>query len=144
MSADKQLKAYIDRVLRLKEEQDALGDDIREIYAEAKGEGYDKTDLFIAVRAEQQKREGQTVYFAAFRTSGLLKIGVSRDVGRRMKQLAVMRGEPADLLFTIPDASRQIEGWQHAQFGKWRVRGEWFILCPATESAVEQIKARAA
>lgn len=43
MSADKQLKAYIDRVLRLKEEQDTLGDDIREVYAEAKAEGYDKT-----------------------------------------------------------------------------------------------------
>lgn len=43
MTADKQLKAYIDRVLRLKEEQDTLSDDIREVYAEAKGEGYDKT-----------------------------------------------------------------------------------------------------
>jgi len=43
MTADKQLKAYIDRVLRLKEEQDSTGDDIREIYAEAKAEGYDKT-----------------------------------------------------------------------------------------------------
>ncbi|MDX3973265.1 MAG: DUF2312 domain-containing protein [Shinella sp.] len=43
MTADKKLKAYIDRVLRLKEEQDTLGDDIREVYAEAKGEGYDKT-----------------------------------------------------------------------------------------------------
>jgi uncharacterized protein (UPF0335 family) len=43
MTADKQLKSYIDRVLRLKEEQDALGDDIRDVYAEAKAEGYDKT-----------------------------------------------------------------------------------------------------
>ncbi|TBE49177.1 DUF2312 domain-containing protein [Rhizobium ruizarguesonis] len=43
MTADKQLKAYIDRVLRLKEEQDTIGDDIREIYAEAKAAGYDKT-----------------------------------------------------------------------------------------------------
>jgi|GEM_PF-2351349 len=43
MTADKQLKAYIDRVLRLKEEQDALGQDIRDVYAEAKAEGYDKT-----------------------------------------------------------------------------------------------------
>lgn len=39
MSADKQLKAYIDRVLRLKEEQDTLGDDIREVYAEEKVKG---------------------------------------------------------------------------------------------------------
>ncbi|MGZ2501780.1 DUF2312 domain-containing protein [Rhizobium leguminosarum] len=43
MTADKQLKAYIDRVLRLKEEQDALGQDIRDVYAEAKAEGFDKT-----------------------------------------------------------------------------------------------------
>ncbi|NKM69193.1 DUF2312 domain-containing protein [Rhizobium laguerreae] len=43
MTADRQLKAYIDRVLRLKEEQDTIGDDIREIYAEAKAAGYDKT-----------------------------------------------------------------------------------------------------
>jgi uncharacterized protein (UPF0335 family) len=43
MSADKELKAYIDRVLRLKEEQDELGRDIRDIYAEAKSSGYDKT-----------------------------------------------------------------------------------------------------
>lgn len=43
MSADKQLKAFIDRVLRLKEEQDALAQDIREVYAEAKMTGYDKT-----------------------------------------------------------------------------------------------------
>ncbi|MCZ4089356.1 GapR family DNA-binding domain-containing protein [Sinorhizobium psoraleae] len=43
MSSDGQLKAFIDRVLRLKEEQDALGQDIRDIYAEAKASGFDKT-----------------------------------------------------------------------------------------------------
>ena len=61
MTADKQLKAYIDRVLRLKEEQDALGDDIREIYAEAKGEGYDKTIMGKVVahlRRELKKGSG--------------------------------------------------------------------------------------
>ena len=40
-----QLRSIIDRILRLKEEQDALGADIREIYAEAKSNGYDKTAL---------------------------------------------------------------------------------------------------
>lgn len=43
MSADTQLKAFIDRVLRLKEEQDTIGQDIRDIYGEAKAAGYDKT-----------------------------------------------------------------------------------------------------
>lgn len=44
-AADAQLKSIIDRVLRLKEEQDELAIEIREIYAEAKGNGYDKTTL---------------------------------------------------------------------------------------------------
>jgi len=43
--SDARLKSFIDRVLRLKEEQDALADDIREVYAEAKGEGFDKTAM---------------------------------------------------------------------------------------------------
>lgn len=45
MSAELQVKAFIERILRLKEEQDTLADDIREVYAEAKGHGYDKTAL---------------------------------------------------------------------------------------------------
>lgn len=45
MSAEAEIKQFIDRILRLKEEQDTLGEDIREVYAEAKGRGYDKTVL---------------------------------------------------------------------------------------------------
>lgn len=39
------LRAFIDRILRLKKDQDAIGDDIKEIYAEAKGLGFDKTAM---------------------------------------------------------------------------------------------------
>ncbi|PSH68569.1 DUF2312 domain-containing protein [Phyllobacterium brassicacearum] len=45
MSAEAEIKQFIDRILRLKEEQDTLGEDIREVYAEAKGRGFDKTAL---------------------------------------------------------------------------------------------------
>jgi len=45
MSADAIVKSFIDRILRLKEEQDELTVDIREVYAEAKGNGYDKTAM---------------------------------------------------------------------------------------------------
>lgn len=43
--ASEQLRSIVDRILRLKAEQDDLAADIREIYAEAKGNGYDKTAL---------------------------------------------------------------------------------------------------
>ncbi len=41
--SNSRLKSFIDRVLRLKEEEDAIKADIREVYAEMKGEGFDKT-----------------------------------------------------------------------------------------------------
>ena len=35
------LRAFIERIERLEEEKKALADDIREVYAEAKGNGFD-------------------------------------------------------------------------------------------------------
>jgi uncharacterized protein (UPF0335 family) len=35
------LKAFIERIERLEEEKKAIADDIKEVYAEAKGTGYD-------------------------------------------------------------------------------------------------------
>lgn len=43
--AQDQIRAFVERILRMKEEAKAIKDDIREIYAEAKGNGYDKTVL---------------------------------------------------------------------------------------------------
>lgn len=45
MTSDVQIRAFIDRILRLKEEQDTIGEDIRDIYAEAKSMGFDKTAM---------------------------------------------------------------------------------------------------
>lgn len=39
------LRSLTDRILRLKDEQDSIGVDIREVYAEAKSSGFDKTAL---------------------------------------------------------------------------------------------------
>ena len=36
-----QLNAFIERVERLEEEKKAIADDIRDVYAEAKGSGFD-------------------------------------------------------------------------------------------------------
>lgn len=40
VAADR-LKSFIDRIERLEEEKKALADDIREVYSEAKGSGFD-------------------------------------------------------------------------------------------------------
>ena len=49
-----QLKAFIERVERLEEEKKALADDIRDVYAEAKGSGFDVKALRAIVRMRKQ------------------------------------------------------------------------------------------
>jgi uncharacterized protein (UPF0335 family) len=49
-----QLRAFIERIERLEEEKKAISDDIKEIYAEAKGNGYDTKVLRQVVRIRKQ------------------------------------------------------------------------------------------
>lgn len=53
-AADQHLASYIDRVLRLREEIDAIQSDVKEVYAEAKSNGFDKTAMGALV-AELRK-----------------------------------------------------------------------------------------
>ena len=39
--AQDQLRAFVERIERLEEEKKAISDDIKEVYAEAKGNGFD-------------------------------------------------------------------------------------------------------
>jgi uncharacterized protein (UPF0335 family) len=61
--AAKRLRAFIERVERLEEEKAALAADIREVYAEAKGDGFDAKTMRQVVRlrklesAERQEQE---------------------------------------------------------------------------------------
>ena len=48
------LKAFIERVERLEEEKKAIADDIRDVYAKAKGSGYDVKALRAIVRLRKQ------------------------------------------------------------------------------------------
>jgi uncharacterized protein (UPF0335 family) len=52
--AKDQLKAIIERIERLEEEKKAISDDIRDVYAEAKGNGYDVKALRKVVALRKQ------------------------------------------------------------------------------------------
>ena len=55
--AKDQLKAFIERVERLEEEKKAISDDIRDVFAEAKGNGYDVRALRTVVRLRKQDKD---------------------------------------------------------------------------------------
>ena len=51
------LRAFIERIEKLEEEKKAIADDIKEVYAEAKGTGYDVKILRKIVSIRKQDRE---------------------------------------------------------------------------------------
>jgi uncharacterized protein (UPF0335 family) len=67
-----QLRAFIERIERLNEEKKALADDIKEVFAEAKGNGFDTKIIrkIVSIRKQDpdQRSEEETLldlYLAA-------------------------------------------------------------------------------
>lgn len=64
-SAKDQLRAFVSRIERLEEEKAALSADLREVYAEAKGTGFDVKALrrLISMRKqdENKRREEEAI-----------------------------------------------------------------------------------
>ena len=64
------LKAFVERVERLEEEKKALSDDIRDVYAEAKANGYDTKTMRAIVRLrkmETHTRQEQDAVLETYR-----------------------------------------------------------------------------
>ena len=74
--AKDQLKAIIERIERLEEEKKTISDDIRDVYAEAKGNGYDVKALRTIVRMRKQdadeRREHETILETYMHALGML------------------------------------------------------------------------
>ena len=50
-----QLKAFVERIERLEEEKKTISDDIRDVYAESKGSGFDVKALRAVIRLRKQE-----------------------------------------------------------------------------------------
>jgi uncharacterized protein (UPF0335 family) len=75
--AKDQLKAIVERIERLEEEKKATSDDIRDVYAEAKGNGFDIKALRSIVRLRKQdtdeRREQQEILETYMHALGMLQ-----------------------------------------------------------------------
>jgi hypothetical protein len=80
-----------------------------------------------AVGGAKSRNRIREVYFVRGDVSGLIKIGVTNDIERRLRSLQTFSAEPLTLLGVLvcPDYGRS-EGWVHAQFSAARSHGEWF------------------
>jgi uncharacterized protein (UPF0335 family) len=75
--AKDQLKAFVERVERLQEEKKAIADDIRDVYAEAKGNGFDVKTLRVVVRLRKQdlneRKEQEAILETYMHALGMLE-----------------------------------------------------------------------
>jgi uncharacterized protein (UPF0335 family) len=71
-----QLKAIVERIERLEEEKKTISDDIKDVYAEAKGNGFDVTVLRTLVRLRKQdantRAERETILGTYMQALGML------------------------------------------------------------------------
>jgi uncharacterized protein (UPF0335 family) len=74
--AKDQLKAFVERVERLEEEKKAIAEDIRDVYAEAKGNGFDVKALRTIIRMRKEdadeRREHETILETYMHALGML------------------------------------------------------------------------
>ena len=70
------LKAFVERIERLEEEKKTIADDIRDVYAEAKGTGFDVKALRTIVRLRKQdadeRREQEAILETYLHALGML------------------------------------------------------------------------
>lgn len=59
-----QLRAFIERVERLSEEKDGISEDIKQVYAEARGSGFDTKVMRQIVRMRSQDQNERREYEA--------------------------------------------------------------------------------
>ena len=67
-----QLRLFIERIERLEEEKKAIADDIRDVYSEAKANGYDPRIMRMVVRLrkmETHTRQEQDAILDTYRTA---------------------------------------------------------------------------
>lgn len=84
--AKDQLKSIIERVERLEEEKKVIADDIKDVYAEAKGNGFDVKALRTIVRMRKQdaneRAEQEALVDTYLQALGMLSGTVFEDAAR--------------------------------------------------------------
>lgn len=74
--AKSQLKAIVERIEKLEEEKKTISDDIRDVYGEAKGNGFDVKALRTIVRLRKQdaneRQEQETILETYMQALGML------------------------------------------------------------------------
>lgn len=88
-----------------------------------------RADFFARLDAERADGKSKDrkvfVYFLSAEEAGVVKIGVTDDLDRRIGSITRMSPLPLELLLAIP-GDHKVESQMHERFKAQRLHGEWF------------------
>lgn len=83
-------------------------------------------DLRVEHKPVESKQQGSLVYFIQGDNSGAVKIGITTDLDRRLRELQVATAETLAVIGQVP-GGREMERELHERFKDQRLTGEWFV-----------------
>lgn len=90
---------------------------------------------------EELKRTRRRTYIYFVRSVGLIKIGYTSNVARRLMDLKNMSASPVHLVVALT-GGRELERRLHFALRQFRKHGEWFTFTPEIHELTEAIKSR--
>lgn len=129
--SDPQVKSIIERILRLHAEEAEIAADRREVYAEAKANGYDKTALGAAVRAIRQRDKVGEAAIAELET--IVSLYLAAYDGPSRTHVHVPAREATDYQPARPSPERDPQSGQHGSDTGGGAGGESPSSTPASE-----------
>jgi Rha family phage regulatory protein len=99
-------------------------------YINAFEEMYSRLKGYAAATFLSQSKDKQLVYIIKNAVTGLVKVGITNNIERRLSQLECATGCELEVVYLHPiaDNSKDIERKVHERFADYRQRGEWFNL----------------
>lgn len=92
--AREHLRSFVERIERLEEEKSAAAADIREVYSEAKGQGFDTKVLRMVIRirkldkADWQEQQAMLdLYLSALENRAVLTVEIEERVEAKVTEL---------------------------------------------------------
>ncbi len=109
-----------------------------QIQEEACGIPKQRPDPLPHVKARIAERQRQRdvrlkVYVIGVVGGDTVKIGISKDIPKRLASLQTASGQKLAVLAILDKgniSAQQFEADLHKQFASWRLEGEWFRKCP--------------
>jgi uncharacterized protein (UPF0335 family) len=89
----KRLRSIVDRIVRLEEERASLGNDVKEIYTEAKSAGYSKKALRIVVKREMEDADARAAREASETEAELIMSALGEFASSPLGEFAISRGK---------------------------------------------------